>query len=386
MTTPQPLLKPQFQTSVTSYLIHTYEVMVAAGPRGLSISPRHRVAYSAEDAVLALAQMLKANRLTPDDLIAQFQESKFIVALRVMLTCDNVVHEQLYREHKAFTHDIIMSKLRAFYPDARPAILDIDSELAQETSAPIEDVERMSVLHNSGSGARAPERRRPEPPKQRRVITTYQGNDAEEQMSEVLKGMLPGDIPKGGMILTTSKQGVRMVDASRSHMTENEGYVSVPIAMNDTRAHSSASQEITIHRNPDTLPPGVPDPRQLANVHPEPVKKVAVRTITGDEAENMVVKPLTLPKQTVVTEDGQVVELSQAQINQLMARQMGAVGAEPVPAVTSAEALLGEEEAAPEGNLNNSQAAAKASHKVKVPKMRQEGRGGVRPKKGDLPQ
>ena len=60
MATPQPILKPQFQTSVTATLVHTYEVLVAATPRGLPLSPRPRVAYTPEDAVLALAQMLKA--------------------------------------------------------------------------------------------------------------------------------------------------------------------------------------------------------------------------------------------------------------------------------------------------------------------------------------
>lgn len=381
MATPQPILKPQFQTSVTATLVHTYEVLVAATPRGLPLSPRPRVAYTPEDAVLALAQMLKANRLTPDDMLAQFPENQFMVALRVILTCDGVTHEQLYKAHQAFTHDVTLSKLRAFYPDARPMVL-ANAELAPDTSAPIEDEERMSVLHNSGAQSQTPQRRRPEPPKQRRVITTYQGNDAEEQIGDALKGLIAEDIPKGGMILTTGKQGVRIVDASRSREIEGEGYVSV--TMNDTRAHSAPSQEITIHRDPNTLPPGVPDPRRLPNVAPAP-KKAAVRTITGDEAEGMVVKPLTLPKQTVVTEDGRQIELTPAQINQLMAQQMGGAADEPVPVVKSAEALLGETDEAPDHDVNRAEGQAKATHKVKVPKMRQEGRGGTRPKKEDLP-
>ena len=291
----QPLLKPQFTTNTTAAIAQTFDVvLVGDDPMGLPLNPQPAIGFTAEDAVLKLAMMLKALKLTPDDLFKQLEGHKFQMLLVMVADIDGKKYDHFHRIHAPYTHEVITSKLREFFPQAEAQGPVTREEVRGEIS---EESPRMESMHNTGSTS-SPSTRKGEP-KERKLTTVYQGGgDSSEKMAEVLKQLTPENMPKGGVVITMGKNGPRILKTASARtdeedaedlMGENEAN---PIAQSrsehreiDTSAHSQAAATVSIHRDPNTLPPGVLDHR--APVAKTASKGPALRTVSGDQMERM---------------------------------------------------------------------------------------------------
>jgi hypothetical protein len=304
MSAPAPLLKPRFKTSCQADLFDAFEVEVVTPSLEAKgrFEPRPRMAFDFDDAILALAEMLKAQGATPHDLLMQIGDGGTVQVIQTrLLACDGKHYEHMRLLNKN-THETIWTRLEDFYGGAKA---QPTATQAVETAAPVEEGTRYETM-----ATRQPDPVHPadKPKKVLAVRTVYDGSgDRDDRMKDALKGLTADTIPKGGLVITVGKNGPKILKAASAQTDEEQGEEfleeneAAPVAHFNTGARVQAEAEVTISRDPNPEIPGLSHTRKVAAAPaPEPehkddepvVKKVLeTRVMSGDAMDRL--KPAT---------------------------------------------------------------------------------------------
>lgn len=220
---PQPLTKPQFKTTTSADLYDVYEILLGDGSsQGSIFEPRPRVAYSPDDAILALDEMLLAQGASVDDVLSQLGDSgKLMCVLVRMLGCDNKTYEHFRKVHAPFTHDLIVGRMRDFMPGAKPVPQAAPRPVVDQA---VDEGPRMQSMGMPGmSKGPEPTHPREAPKRQFKVTTVYQGgSDNSEKLQDLAKQLTAENIPKGGLVLTMGKGGPRILKAASARISDED--------------------------------------------------------------------------------------------------------------------------------------------------------------------
>lgn len=378
---PQPLTKPQFKTTTTADLFDTYEVLLAmdgAGATGSVFDPRPRVAYSPEDAVLALDEMLVGQGASIEAMLEQLGDGKLMCVLTRMLACDGRTYEHFRRAHAAYTHDHIVAKLREFMPGAKPVPVVAPRETVHQAT---EDEPRMQSMGMPGA-AKAPEPVHPrdKPKKTFKVTTVYQGGtDSEEKMAELVKQLTPESIPKGGLVLTMGKGGPKLLKTATAHTDEDEAAGNLRASGED----DGEEQHITMALAEDL---GAQDDSEsiLGEAVTTPVAKMAakpapqVRTVSEKELEARAkAAPVKAPAMSVLD-----AEMGDSGMDADEAAQMVDAEFAGMTDGVDLDALSPELPAEdPDHDTRLGRTHQTGGHRVQKASIQKKDRGGVRPQK-----
>lgn len=299
MSAPAPLLKPKFKTSCQADLFDAFEVEVVTQALEVKgrFEPRPRMAFDFDDAILALAEMLKAQGATPHDLLMQVGDGgKIQVVQTRILSCDGKNYEHMRLLNKN-TNETIWTRLEDYFGGAK---VQPQATQAVETQAPVEEGTRMVSM-----SPRQPDPVHPadKPKKVLAVRTVYDGSgERDDRMKEALSGLTADTIPSGGLVITMGKNGPKILKAASAQTDEEQAEdlldenEAAPTAHVHTGARVQAEAEVTISRDPNPEIPGLPHTRKVAAAEPEHkddepvVKKVLeTRVMSGDAMDR--VKP-----------------------------------------------------------------------------------------------
>lgn len=315
MSAPAPLLKPKFKTSCQADLFDAFEIEIvtpALETKG-RFEPRPRMAFDFDDAILALAEMLKAQGTTPAELAEQIGEHRVHVVQTRLLSCDGKNYEHMRLLNKN-THETIWGRLEDYYGGAK---VQPQATQAVETQAPVEEGTRMVSM-----SPRQPDPVHPadKPKKVLAVRTVYDGSgERDDRMKEALSGLTADTIPSGGLVITMGKNGPKILKAASAQtdeeaaedlLDENEAAPVSQVINHGARVQAEA--EVTISRDPNPEIPGLPHTRKVAAAPaPEPehrddepvVKKVLETRVMSGDAMDRVKPAAKVAHETVVFGD-----------------------------------------------------------------------------------
>lgn len=393
MSAPAPLLKPKFKTSCPADLFDTYEVEIvtsALADKGL-FEPRPRMAYDFDDAILALAEMLKIQGATPADLAGQLGDHKVHVVQTRILSCDGKNYEHL-RLLNRNTHETIWTRLEDYYGGARKVALESQPLAA----APVEETTTQRISMGQAPPEPDPTHPRDKPKKVLQVRTVYDGSgEREEKMGAALKNLTAEDIPKGGLVITMGKTGPKILKAASAQTDEEQAEdllddnEALPVSTVNTGARVQAEAEITISRDPNPEIPGLPQTRKVAKAEPEehkdtePVvkKQLETRVMSGDAMDR--VKPVAkVAHEAVVFGDDlgdSGMDLSEA--GALIDAELGSEGDADLPEQQELQQLLADPKVDPDTKGMTQQAQHGGRRIQKQESVIRKDRGGTRPAK-----
>ena len=317
---PQPLTKPQFKTTTSADLYDVYEILLGDGSStGSLFEPRPRVAYSPDDAVLALDELLQAQGAGVDDILSQLGEGKLMCVLTRMLACDGKTYEHLRRNHTPFTHDVIVNKMREFLPGAKPVPQAAPRPVVEQA---VDEGPRMQSMGMPGA-ATGPEPTHPreKPKKTFKVTTVYQGGgDNADKLQDLAKQLTAENIPKGGLVITMGKTGPKILKAASASLADedeaaanlrdagefdegDEGGMETHITTALTRDLGAGDDTESILGAAATAPAARPTPKTAAPV---------IRTVSEASLEAAAkASPVARPTATVLSEGGDEMDMGQ---------------------------------------------------------------------------
>lgn len=317
MSAPAPLLKPKFKTSCQADLFDAFEVEIVTSAlehKG-RFEPRPRMAFDFDDAILAMAEMLKAQGTTPAELAEQIGDHRLHVVQTRILSCDGKNYEHMRLLNKN-THETIWTRLEDYYGGAK---VQKEATLAVETQAPVDEGTRM-ISMNAQNREPDPVHPRDKPKKVLAVRTVYDGSgERDDRMKEALSGLTADTIPAGGLVITMGKNGPKILKAASAQTDEEQAEdlldenEAAPVSqVINTGARVQAEAEVTISRDPNPEIPGLPQTRKVAAAEPEaehkdtePVVKrvLETRVMSGDAMERMPVAKVAKHEAVVFGED-----------------------------------------------------------------------------------
>ena len=376
---PQPLTKPLFKTTTSADLYDVYEILLGDGSsQGSIFEPRPRVAYSPDDAILALDEMLLAQGASVDDVLTQLGGSgKLMCVLVRMLGCDAKTYEHFRKVHAPFTHDLIVGRMRDFMPGAQRTP---QAAPRPEVDKAVDEGPRMQSMGMPGvSTTQEPTHPREAPKKQFKVTTVYQGgSDNSEKLQDLAKQLTADSIPKGGLVITMGKNGPKILKAASARISdEDEANENLEAAEGDEGEEQHITMALARGLGSEDDSDGI-----LTTPTPAPRPKVAapvVRTVSEKSLEMAARASLAhAPRVGVLDESGSEVGMDADEAASLVDQefagmaetQMDIEGFEPTLPATD-----------PDHDSRLARGAQQGGHRVQKASVTKRDRGGVRPQR-----
>lgn len=383
---PQPLTKPQFKTTTSADLYDVYEILLGDGSStGSLFEPRPRVAYSPDDAVLALDELLQAQGAGVDDILSQLGEGKLMCVLTRMLACDGKTYEHLRRNHTPFTHDVIVNKMREFLPGAKPVPQAAPRPVVEQA---VDEGPRMQSMGMPGA-ATGPEPTHPreKPKKTFKVTTVYQGGgDNADKLQDLAKQLTAENIPKGGLVITTGKTGPKILKAASASLADedeaaanlrdagefdegDEGGVETHITTALSRDLGASDDTESILGAAVEAPAALPAPKTAAPV---------IRTVSESTLEAAAkAAPVHRPTAAVLSEEGAELDMDQSEAAAMVDAEFAGMARDLDIGGLSAE-LPAED---PDHDTRLGRTQQTGGHRVQKASIQKKDRGGVRPQR-----
>jgi hypothetical protein len=286
MAAPAPLTKAKNRTTTQATLFDTYEVQIAGeSGKGNVFEPRPRMAFDADDAVLALAETLKLQGATPEALDEVLAGGHTLIIVQVRLAEIDGKFYETFRLKSNQTHDSIIKRMVDYFPGANRVQGATAIPVVQQAEA--DDTPRMMNITNSGSTKLATTHPADKAPKQRRLITVQGGGGetgGQEALAELAAQLTPEAV-KGGVVLVMTKQGPKMLSSASQHDPDDEsGGEGAEVGEGGDLEGDYEGQDVQIIGAPvAAATPSAPRPTpKVAAEAPKPAKTVV--TMTGDQA------------------------------------------------------------------------------------------------------